>query len=347
MEKIAIAAVARPATASAESRPFAASRASSGGAQPTCGALVVAVAVIVALTGHSTCLHASETARVTPQVIVEGRFEFAEGLTFNGEGRLFMAANRAIWEVTPDGATRKLVDTDSNLGMAAIGPRDILKADFGPLAFPQVGPNSDGVVWRVTPEGVATRIAAGIGDPNAIVLLPDGSALVSDDFTKFIYRVTLDGTVSVFCDAIPFPNGLALAPDNSALYVAQLFSKGPDGPPPARFEHFSDQVWRLPLRDSKPAGEPTVIFRTGGATGPDGLAVDAAGQLYLSAAREGQLWRIDPASGTGVLLADGLPGLASMAFGRGAFDHQSLYAVQIRGGKLLRFALGVKGRPEP
>jgi DNA-binding beta-propeller fold protein YncE len=283
----------------------------------------------------------ADAVKIEPEVIVEGRFDFGEGLSFNGEGRLFMAAAKAVWEVTPDGATRKVADFDSNLGLAPIGPRDLLKADFGPTAFPQVGPNSDGSVWRFTPEGEKTLVATGIGDPNAIEILPDGSLLVSDDFTHNIYRVAPGGKVSVFTDTIPFPNGLALSPDGSALYVAQLFSRGPDAPPPARFEHYSDQVWRLPLRDSKPAGKPEVIFRTGAESGPDGLALDPTGKhLYLSAARAGQLWRIELATGKGELLADGLQGLASLSFGRGRFDSGSLYVLQIRGARVLRFPVG-------
>lgn len=283
--------------------------------------------------------------KIVPEVVIEDRFNGAEGLAFNAEGRLFMAANRAIWEIGEDGSVRKLVDNSSNLGMAPIGARDLLKADFGPLVYPQAGPNSDGVVWRVTPEGDTSRVADGIGDPNAIVVFPDGSFLVSDDFTTNIYHVSPAGAVGVFTETIPFPNGLALSPDGAWLYVAQLFARAPEGPPPARFEDFSDQLWRLPLRDFRPAGPAEVIFRTGGETGPDGLAVDARGRVYLSAAREGQLWRYDPATGTGELLADGLPGLASLAFGQGPFDPESLYAVQIRGGRLLRFRVGARGAP--
>jgi gluconolactonase len=208
---------------------------------------------------------------------------------------------------------------------------------------PQDGLNTDGVVWRLTPEGDAVQVAVGIGDPNAIAVLPDGRFLVSDDFTDHIYRVGPAGEVSLFTDAIPFPNGLALAPDGSALYVAQIFSQAPPEPPPARYQDFSDRVWRLPLEGLDPAGPPKVLFRTGGETGPDGLAVDSQGLLYLSAARAGQLWRIDPATGKGELLADGLPGLASLAFGQGEFDHRSLYATQIRGGRLLRFPVDTGG----
>lgn len=307
------------------------------------GTAVNSRSLIAFLAGVAATFAASAQVLI-PEILIEGRFAGAEGLAFNGEGRLFIAANRAVWEVLPNATTRKLADFASNLGLAALGPRDLAFADFGPLVRPQAGPNDDGIVWRLTPEGRATRIAGGIGDPNAIAVLADGRLLVSDDFTNHIYAVSPDGGVSVFTDAIPFPNGLALAPDESALYVAQLFSRAPDGPPPSRFQEFSDRLWRLPLRDGQPAGAPELLFETGGESGPDGLVLGPDGFLYLTAARAGELWRIDPATGQGELLADGMPGLASLAFGRGLFDPQSLYVAQLRVGRLLRFDLSAPNR---
>lgn len=284
-----------------------------------------------------------EAQRIEPIVVIEGRFERAEGLAFNGEGRLFMAANRTVWEVNPDGTTRQVASFASNLGLAAIGKRDLLFADFGPLILPDAGVNDDGVVWRVTPEGDTTRLADGIGDPNAFAVLPNGEVLFTDDFTNHIYRIDANGVLGVFTDLIPYPNGIVLAPDGSALYAAQIFTGAPTEPPPARLTGYSDAVWRLPLENLQPSGPPEVIFRTGSPSGPDGLAMDVEGRLYLTAARAGELWRIDPATGEGELLADGLPWLASVAFGQGAFDQESLYATQIAGGRLLRFPVGVKG----
>lgn len=294
--------------------------------------------------GEPYALFSATVPLIDPEVLIEGRFTGAEGLTFSHEGRLFIAADRAVWEVARDGATRSVAGFSSNLGLAPIGERDILMADFGPLVRPQAGPNRDGVVWRITPEGDTSRVADGIGDPNAIVKLPDGTLLVSDDFVREIYAVERDGRVRVFTDQIPFPNGLALSPDGAFLYVAQLFRSAPTTAPPSRYEDFSDVVWRLPLENGRPSGPPVELFRTRNeGTGPDGVAVDALGRVYLSAARAGELWRFDPRTGQRELLAAGLPGLASLAFGQGAFDRESLYATQIRGGRLLRFPVGATG----
>ena len=112
---------------------------------------------------------------VTPEIFVDEPFTSAEGITFNAEGRMFVSANKAVWEVGLDRSARKLFDTDSNLGLAAYGERDILVADFGPTNAFQDDRNSDGVVWRSTPEGERVAFATGIGDPNAIVVRDDGS----------------------------------------------------------------------------------------------------------------------------------------------------------------------------
>ncbi|MEW6322480.1 MAG: SMP-30/gluconolactonase/LRE family protein [Acidobacteriota bacterium] len=295
--------------------------------------------------GAPYSLYSARLPLIDPEVIIEGRFSGAEGLSFNHEGRLFIAADRAVWEVARDGSTRRVAGFASNLGLAPDGARDIVMADFGPLVRPQAGPNRDGVIWRVTPEGATTRVAEGIGDPNAIVKLPNGHLLVSDDFVREIYEIDLTGAVRVFSDKIPFPNGLALSPDGSALYVAQLFRSAPTAPPPARYEDFSNIVWRLPLVNGRP-GDPQELFRTAGeGTGPDGVAVDETGRVYVSAARVGELWRFDPRTNRRERLAAGLPGLASLAFGQGPFERESLYATQIRGGRLLRFSVGARGAP--
>ncbi|HUE82955.1 MAG TPA: hypothetical protein VMM84_12650 [Pyrinomonadaceae bacterium] len=86
-----------------------------------------------------------------PEIFID-RFQGSEGITFNGEGRLFIGANNAIWIAEPDGTARKIADVHRHLGQAGIGPRDILAADFGPTNVFQNGPNDDGIVWRITPE---------------------------------------------------------------------------------------------------------------------------------------------------------------------------------------------------
>lgn len=268
------------------------------------------------------------------------RFQAAEGITFNGKGQLFIGADSgtgsAIWIVEPDGSARKIADVHRHLGQAGIGRRDILAADFGPTNVFEHGPNDDGIVWRITPEGKKTVVASGIADPNAIVVLRDKSFLVSDDGTDKIYHVR-GNKVSIWSSAVAYPNGLVLSRDDRTLYVAQIFSslnpiKG------------DDRVWAFPLRGHAAAGPPSLAGRTGEG-GIDGLALDELGRIYVADNGAGKIWRIDPKSGETILIAEGVPNVASLVFGEGKFDRESLYVTSTRrgGGKVYRVRAGVKG----
>ncbi len=286
---------------------------------------------------------AVETAKepafpVAPTLFMD-RFMASEGLTFNAQGQLFIGANKAVWLVQPDGAATQLTDVYLHLGQAGIGERDILAADFGPTNVFNDGPNDDGIVWRITPEGEKRAVAKGIADPNFILVRKDGSYLVSDDGTDKIYLVTEAGEVSVWTDKIAYPNGLAFSLDESVLYVAQIFKQL--DPIIA-----DDRVWALPLKDGQPAGEPKVIGATGEG-GLDGLALDEHGRIYIADNGGGKIWRLDPSSGEMVLIAEGMTAIASLVFGEGEFDHHALYGTSTfrGGGKIWKIDVGVQGAP--
>lgn len=291
-----------------------------------------------------TALHAEEPQLpIKPTILIDEPFNACEGITFNGEGRLFVSCNKALWEVNHDGTSRKLFDLESNLGLAAYGPRDVLVADFGPTSAFQQDRNHDGLIFRATPEGTQSTFATGIGDPNAIVVRADGSLLVSDDATADIYAVSPAGEVRLFSTAVSHPNGMLLSDDGRSLYVARIFHS-------IRPVVFDNTVWAFRLNDdgTPHASAPRLVFSTDPGGGNDGLAIDALGRLYVSTPRTGKLWRYDPASEQTVLIAEGMPGIAGLAFGRGDFDPLSIYAgatfAQGQGGKIYRIPVGITGR---
>lgn len=270
---------------------------------------------------------------------VEGAFARCEGIAFNGEGRLFVAGDRALWEVDSEGGVTRLVELYSNLGLAPIGERDILMADFGPNNAFDGNPVRDGIVWRITPEGDTTRVVnGGIGDPNFVLVLPDRSFLVSDDATDEIFRADLDGSVEIFSRAVAHPNGMALADDGRTLYVAQSFQQ-------IQPYVLDDRLWAMPLADGLPAGEPEVVAHLGAQALNDGLALDSRGRVYVAANVQGKIWRFDPASGETLLISEGLPGAGSLAFGRGRFDSKALYVTSTRTGTVWVVPVGTEGAP--
>lgn len=288
---------------------------------------------------------------VQPEIFID-EFDAAEGISFNGEGDLYIAANRAVWRADTSGAVTKVTDVFSNLGLAGYGERDLLMADFGPTLALADSSENDGIVWLITPEGEKRDVVRGIADPNFVFVREDGSFLVSDDFTENIYVADTTGALRVWSSAVPYPNGMVRSLDGSTLYVAQIFSRMDP-------IEFSDMIWAIPLVTGEtelggpsraapgdPAGEPRLVARTGGA-GVDGLAMDEHGRVYVADNRAGKIWRIDPESGDLTLVAEGMPNIASLVFGEGEFDRTSLYVTSTfrGGGTIWRVPVGVRGAP--
>ncbi|MFC2134680.1 SMP-30/gluconolactonase/LRE family protein [Bacteroidota bacterium] len=273
---------------------------------------------------------------VAAQIFVQYAFERCEGIAFNGEGELFVSGNAALWHVDTEGNATQIAQGSSNLGLAPIGNRDILYADFGPTNAFDIGYNRDGVVWRVTPEGTQTEDAGNMGDPNFILVLEDGSYLVSDDATDEIHKVSTDGSVNIFTQLINHPNGLALSPDGTRLYVAQMFqSINPitmDG-----------RIWSIPFANGELQGNPEVLVDLGANAANDGLAIDTEGRIYVACWNYGQIIRIDPNTGEQVTIARNMPGVASLAFGRGEFDNNAIYATSTLQGVVWKVDVGIEG----
>jgi sugar lactone lactonase YvrE len=279
---------------------------------------------------------------VEPIKFVDEPFRSCEGIGFNGEGGMFVTCNQALWQVSKDGSATEIVELDSNLGVAGIGSRDLLVADFGPTNAFRHDRNTDGIVWRISPEGEKTAHATGIGDPNFILVREDGSYLVTDDATADIYVVEPDGTVALYTTAVNHPNGIVLSLDGSVLYVAQMFSN-------IRPVVGVSKIWALRLQDGKPYKDAKLVAETGPQAFVDGLAMDARGRVYIAANREGRIWRYDPGLDELIIIAEGVFGAASIAFGEGDFDRQSIYVTTTfsagRGGIIWQIPVGIKGAP--
>lgn len=256
---------------------------------------------------------------VEPILFVDEPFNSCEGIAFNGEGQMYVTCNQGLWRVDKSADATRIADLDSDLGVAGIGDKDVLVADFGPTNAFQNGRNSDGIVWRIT---------------------PDGTYLVSDDATSDIYVVQPDGQVDLFTTAVNHPNGMVLSLDESTLYVAQMFTN-------IRPVVGVNLIWAIRLKDGKPVRDAKLVTTTGPGAFVDGLAMDRLGRVYITANREGRIWRFDPESEELIIITENVYGAASVVFGEGKFDKQSIYITTTfsrgRGGKVWRVPVGIEG----
>jgi gluconolactonase len=81
------------------------------------------------------------------------------------------------------------------------------------------------------------------------------------------YRYFPDGPLEQIDRELAFPNGVALAPDGSAVYLA---------------ETYRNRILRYPFAPDGAIGEREDFAFLPGGPGPDGMAFDEAGKLYVA-----------------------------------------------------------------
>ena len=144
-----------------------------------------------------------------------------------------------------------------------------------------------------------------------------------------VYRLDKSGNVTrLLAHEIDRPNGIVVSPKDEYLYVAENNGLKPDG---------ARNLWRFDLdkHGDINLSSRTLIFNWGSDRGPDGMAIDVLGNLYVAAGRNhpvpGQTTKLYKAgiyviSPTGKMLdfiAIPIDSVSNVTFG-GA-DHKTLY----------------------
>jgi gluconolactonase len=91
-----------------------------------------------------------------------------------------------------------------------------------------------------------------------------------------VYRLAKDGKVTLLTKEMTFPNGIAFSPDEKTLYVAQ---SDPEHPIWKAFEVKADGT----LGASRVFADATAAVKAGKKGLPDGMKVDAAGNVFATA----------------------------------------------------------------
>jgi gluconolactonase len=139
------------------------------------------------------------------------------------------------------------------------------------------------------------------------------------DPTGRVYRLSPSGRLDLLLNNVPSPNGIVLSPDEKFLFVAA--TRG-------------NCVWRMPLLADGGVSKAGQFFTSYGPSGPDGLAMDSAGQLLVANPGLAYVWvlnhRAEPVQ---VLRGDTGTSLTNLAFG--GTERKTLYCTESTSGTIL------------
>ncbi len=171
---------------------------------------------------------------------------------------------------------------------------------------------------------------------NDLVFASNGDLYFTDqgqtglhDPTGRVFRLSAEGRLECLIDTVPSPNGLVLDLEESVLYVAVTRDNA---------------VWRLPLMPDGGVSKVGAFLRLSGGTGPDGLALDADGNLYVCHVGMGSVWVFSPL-GEPLYRIRSCAGLTTTNLAFGGAESRELYITESESGSILRATVPVPGRP--
>jgi gluconolactonase len=254
-----------------------------------------------------------------------------ECVAFDRSGDLWAGGEAGqIYRISKDGKTELITTLGGFCAGLAFSPNDELL----------VCNSSHGIV-RVNFSGEYSIFASHAGDhklicPNYGLFDSVGNYYVTDsgNWKKNngqLIRFGPDGRGEILAGPLGYANGLALSADEKRLFMV---------------ESNTDSVMRFEIRGdgSVSRGE---LHAGGCGRFPDGLSLDAEGNLYVCCYASDEIWRIDPAGEKTLFAWDrwaillGSP--TNMAFGGKDFDE--LYVANLARTTITRAKIGRKGQP--
>lgn len=259
---------------------------------------------------------------------------FLEGPSFDRDGDLWLVDIPwgRIFSVSPDGTWSLRAEYDGWPNGLRIRPDGTVRiADYkrGILKFDP----ADGSVSDV----YGSRRSEGFIGCNDLFYAADGTLFFTDQGQTGlheprgrVYRVPA-GTDRLECllSNGPSPNGLVTDLEESALYVAMTRAA---------------EVWRLPLFEDGTSKVGLFARLPAGKSGPDGMALDERGNLYVCHASKGKVYAYDP-HGDDLLCVDCSAigrTVTNLAFG--GPDRRDLYITVSDASTVARARMPVPGR---
>lgn len=260
---------------------------------------------------------------------------FLEGPSFDTEGNIYCVDIPwgRIFKVTPVGEWTVVAEYDGWPNGLRVHPDGKLYiADYKRgivIVDPVTGEASD---------LYSSARSEGFKGCNDLFFGADGTLYFTDqgltglhDPTGRVYRVTA-GTDSLekLITNGPSPNGLVTNLDENVLYVAMTRAQ---------------QVWRVPLFPEGPSKVGLFARLPPGVIGPDGMALDAEGTLYVCHASKGRVYAFDEHGDDKLIVDCSHIGRTTTNLAFGGENNSELFVTVADAGVIARAKMPVPGRP--
>jgi len=208
---------------------------------------------------------------------------FLEGPSFDAEGNLYVVdiPHGRIFRIAPSGDWALVVQYDGEPNGLKVHPDGrILVADYrnGIMEL-------DPVNGRIRPF-LPRRNSESFKGCNDLAITAEGDVFFTDqgqtglhDPTGRVYHLSPQHRLDCLLSNGPSPNGIVHSPAEGALYVAMTRDNA---------------VWRLPLMSTGGVSKVGRFCTLFGRSGPDGLAMDAGGNLLVAHASLGHVFVFAP-----------------------------------------------------
>lgn len=302
------------------------------------GRITILALFIVGMPGGLNAADLPPASRVTPVLVAEVP-RYSEGIVFDHEGNGYISHQDTITRVAPDGSTSVFAVTGAPNGHKIFADGSHLVCDASHPAVLHLDVNG-----KMLEPACKEFEGKPLQGPNDLSLDPAGGFYFTDpgdssDLKPIgtVFYVDAKGKVHLVADKLAYPNGIVLRPGGKKVLYGEskknrileqeVLGNGKFGP--ARV--FAD----LPEKEGSQVDNQ-----------PDGICLDAAGNLYVAHYGMGQVQVLDPEGKLIARYAGGNILTSNVAFGGPKLDQLFVTgAINADGapGALFRLDLGVPG----
>ncbi|HSZ63598.1 MAG TPA: SMP-30/gluconolactonase/LRE family protein [Terriglobales bacterium] len=265
------------------------------------------------------------------EVFAEG-LDHPEGLAFDADGNVWAGGELGqIYRITRKGKVRTVATLGGfNLGLTFSARQDLFVCNFKLGALIQLDRSGTTIrSWERAGQYHLRNPNFSVFDREANLYFSDSGEFNKHNGLLFVLRP--NGKIEQLLDRLSFPNGLSLSADDRTLYIVQSTK---------------NNVLAVPLLDTGAAGKPRV-YAAGLNHVPDGAALDADGNLYVTCYASHNVYRVTPEGKVSLFASDPkgtmLASPTNAAFGGANFDE--MYFANLSRWHICRARVGIRGQP--